>query len=436
MDYQDTLDFLFSRLPMFQRVGAAAYKADLSRTVKMNVLAGNPEKEFPSVHIAGTNGKGSVAHLVASVLQEAGYKTGLFTSPHLVDFRERIKVNGSMIPEEAVVSFVQRYRESASDFQPSFFEYTFTMAMEWFRRSGVDVAVVETGMGGRLDSTNTVKSILSVITNIGFDHQQFLGDSLSAIASEKAGIIKPKVPVVVGRPEPEMMDVIRSRAAQAGSEVVPAPGRYLVKISEQLPSGIYRFQIRDVGSDTHFFLDSPLGGYYQNENFATALTTLDMLKELYPGINQHAVQAGFEKVIKNTGLRGRWEKIAENPLVIADTAHNADGLRWVTQQLREVKCNKRHIVLGLVKEKNLVELLRLFPGDALYYFCQPSVPRAMPEHQLVNAAMECGLNGKSFGSVTRAYEAAMSEASDDDLIFVGGSTFTVADLLRDLPPSP
>lgn len=407
MNYQETLDYLFSRLPMFQRIGQAAYKADLNSTWALMKVLDMPHQKFKSVHIGGTNGKGSVSHLLASVLQEAGYKVGLYTSPHLRDFRERIRINGQMIPEKDVMSFVDEYRSKFEPLDLSFFEWSVGLAFHHFVREKVDIAVIEVGMGGRLDSTNVVKPLLSVITNIGMDHTQFLGDSLPRIAAEKAGIIKKNTPVVIGQTHRETEGVFRRIAINADAPIVFA--------DQQFPMDVP---------------GCPLKGVYQMENFQTALITIEQLREQGWNIPDDAIQKGFANVLTNTGLRGRWEIISESPLVICDVAHNKPGIEVVAGQLKaESEGKKMHLVLGFVSDKDVKGMLAMFPGEAEYYLSQPFIPRALPIEELSAAARELKISHRTFTTVKEAYEAALAKAAPDDLVFVGGSNFVVADLL-------
>ncbi|MGF1564168.1 MAG: bifunctional folylpolyglutamate synthase/dihydrofolate synthase [Flavobacteriales bacterium] len=403
--YSETLDFLFSQLPMFQRVGAAAYKADLNNTLALCSMLGNPEQHLRFVHVAGTNGKGSVSHMTASVLQEAGYKTGLFTSPHLRDFRERIRVNGKLMEREAVVSFVERYRSDWSHLKPSFFEITFAMALWYFEREKVDVVVLETGMGGRLDSTNVVKPEVSVITTIGFDHVQFLGNTLAAIAGEKAGIIKPARPVVIGVLPREALEVVIATAGERKAPLVES-ARY----DDPLPK-----------------LD--LAGPYQEDNARTALTTIDVLRRRGYTISDEAIAAGMGKVVKNTGFRGRWQILGEKPLTIADCAHNEQGLRMVMRELARYDFHDLHFVIGVSGDKDLSAVLAMLPKTATYYFTAADVPRALPADQLQALAGEHGLTGEYFPNVRKAYEAARLYAKPNDVIYIGGSVFVVAEVV-------
>ncbi|MDT8393804.1 MAG: Mur ligase family protein [Bacteroidales bacterium] len=405
MDYSETLDFMYRQLPMFQRIGPAAYKADLSNTLQLSKILGKPEREFRMVHVAGTNGKGSVSHLIASVLQEAGYLTGLYTSPHLKDFRERIKINGQMIPQQKVVEFIERYKDQFENIGLSFFEMTAGMAFNYFKQEKVDIAVIETGMGGRLDSTNIITPLLSVITNIGYDHMQFLGDTLPKIAAEKAAIIKAGIPAIIGETQEEVKQVFVDRAKESGSSLTFA--------DQTLKAGIR----------------PSLEGAWQERNLLTALTVLEKLKDAGFDISQKQIRNGIRDVVKNTGLRGRWETLQTRPLAICDIGHNKDGMREVLNMIGKTPHEKLHFVLGLVADKNAASVLQLLPSSAFYYFCKAGIPRAMEAHILQEQAAQFKLSGKIFSSVNEAYDAALEQAGSDDLVFVGGSTFVVAEIL-------
>jgi dihydrofolate synthase/folylpolyglutamate synthase len=406
MNYTETLEYLFRQLPMYQRVGQAAYKTDLDGTNKLMKVLGHPQRGLRCIHVAGTNGKGSVSHLLASVLQEAGMKVGLYTSPHLVDFRERIRINGAMIPKAEVVSFVDTYKEQFESIGLSFFEWTVGLAFHHFRTQEVDVAVVEVGMGGRLDSTNVVTPDLSVITNIDLDHTQFLGDTLAKIAKEKAGIIKKGRPVVVGRSQRETEGIFRSIALQLDAPIAFA--------------------------DQQFPMDAPasdLQGPYQSENFLTALISIDELRRHGYDIPSEAVDRGFASVKKNTGLRGRWEVLQENPRVICDVGHNEEGLKHTVQQLEKISDGNLYLILGFVSDKDVKKILSLFPKGAKYHLTAPTIPRAFPLTDLSEIATDMGIKHDLYHQVKDAYSSMMKEAGEKDTVFVGGSTFVVADLL-------
>ncbi|MBN2614752.1 MAG: bifunctional folylpolyglutamate synthase/dihydrofolate synthase [Bacteroidales bacterium] len=430
MNYHDTVQWLFGQLPMFQRVGSAAYKADLSTTVTLLKELNNPQDHFTAVHIAGTNGKGSVSHMIAAVLQEAGYKTGLYTSPHLKDFRERIRINGAMIPEERVVSFVAKYRTAFQKISPSFFEMTVAMAYEYFQEEKVDFAVLETGMGGRLDSTNICNPALSVVTNIGLDHQQFLGNTLELIAAEKAGIFKENIPVVIGRKQLETNPVFEETARKVKTTITYAEDYVDVKkIHTSKPMEL----LVDVWVDDLLFLEelkSPVKGNYQLENMATAVQAIVKLKESGKiEINADQIKEGIERTIQYTGLKGRWQVLNTNPLTIADTGHNVDGIKAVVSQIRQMDFRQLHFVLGMVSDKDHDTVLQLLPKGAKYYFCKPDIPRGLEAEKLKEKAEPFELNGMTYSSVTHALASAVNSAHSEDLVFVGGSTFVVAEVI-------
>lgn len=430
MDYAETLRYLYSQLPMYQRIGAAAYKSDLGNTIAILRELKNPEKNFRSIHIAGTNGKGSVAHILAAILQSEGLKTGLYTSPHLKDFRERIRINGEMIPEWAVASFVEKHRLSFERIHPSFFEMTVALAFQYFSDQKVDIAVIETGLGGRLDSTNVIHPELSIITNIGHDHMQFLGSDITSIAREKAGIIKKGVPAVCGKMLPEALEVIREKAEMEGADLHYAPDEVEVDFAESTvkEANHLHFDASLPRYGTLNDLECLLTGNYQRENIMTALCAcMNLSPQFRPSAD--GIMAGLRDVITLTGIRGRWETLNKTPLVIADTAHNEEGLMAVLAQWMSMTFRKRHIVLGLVDDKDPNRILRLFPSDADYYFCRPAVSRGMPTDKLMNAAKEAGLKGKAYESVREAYDAALSHAGNGDGIYIGGSTFVVAEVI-------
>lgn len=391
---------------MYQRVGKAAYKADLSNTLLLMEYLDNPENAFKSIHVAGTNGKGSVSHMMASVLQEAGYKVGLYTSPHLKDFRERIKINGKMISKRRVSTFVKQHKSFFEEHELSFFEMTVGLAFDYFRREKVDIAVIEVGLGGRLDSTNVITPEISVITNIGLDHTRFLGNTLPEIASEKAGIIKPGVPVIVG-------------------EVVPETRPVFLNIAEERKTKL--LFVEEIGGRIDYELD--LKGEYQERNLHLAVVTLKKLTEQGWKISEDNFEKGLSSVVANTGLMGRWQVLREAPKVICDTAHNKEGLSLVFKQLQEEEYQTLHMVIGTVDDKNLDRILRLFPTEARYYFCKPDVPRGLNAQTLTRKAGRYGMSGEIYGSVKSAYKAALRTANSGDLIFVGGSTFVVAEVL-------
>jgi len=431
MNYSQSLDFLFSQLPMFHRVGAAAYKANLDNTILLCKKLGNPQKQFPSVHIAGTNGKGSVSHIIASVLQEAGYKTGLYTSPHLKDFRERIRINGKTIPKLKVIEFVNTYKKLFEAIHPSFFEYTFGLSIKYFADEKIDVAVIETGMGGRLDSTNVVNSILSVITNIGYDHTQFLGDTLEKIAFEKAGIIKPGIPVVIGETLKETKDVFAGKAIETNAKIYFADERFKAANAKKTGKYNLKFCMDIYREDLVEYKDliCDLTGNYQLKNIITALQSIEILQGQHYKITTDQIRNGFRKIKKNTGLRGRWQILGRDPLIICDTGHNVDGIKLVLQQLKEIPRKTLHIVLGFVKDKNIDAIIDLLPGDARYYYCKANIPRGLDQDELRVSCLKKGLAGESYPTVKLAFETAKNNAGKEDLIFVGGSTFVVAEAI-------
>lgn len=430
MDFRETLQYLYNSLPVYQRIGKAAYKANLDNTYALDDYFGHPHRSFRSIHIAGTNGKGSVSHMLASIMAEAGYTTGLYTSPHLREFTERIKVNGIQADQDYIVSFVEKNRDILERLKPSFFEMTVAMAFDYFALNEIDVAIIETGMGGRLDSTNIITPELSVITNIGLDHTQFLGPDLLSIGGEKAGIIKKGVPVVIGESDESLSVLFSSVAKKNDSKIFFAEERYrAVTVSTDYRTGIAQVDI--FAGDQMIFdgIRLPLAGKYQEKNLQTVMQSLEVVAPGF-GIEPSHIRRGLEGVISNTSLEGRWQVIKNNPLVICDTAHNGEGLKIVLSQLQEVSCRNLRFVIGFVSDKDVKTILRLFPAGAVYYFARSSVPRSMDENDLKSAAAEAGLKGKSYSTVASAYRAAIEDAEADDLIYVGGSTFVVADLLN------
>lgn len=406
ISYEETLEFLFSRLPVFQHIGPAAYKADLNNTLAICHYLGNPQHHFKSIHVGGTNGKGSVSSMLSAIFTKHGYKTGLYTSPHLKDFRERIRVNGAMVPKDFVIHFTQKMMPLIEEVNPSFFELTVGMAFEYFKQSEVDIAIIEVGMGGRLDSTNVITPELSVITNIGWDHMEFLGDSLAKIASEKAGIIKNNVPAVVGEVLPETLSVFEETAKSRKSELtlgITAPARWIEKCA--------------------------LKGEYQKKNLGTVKAAIQTLELQGYHFSEHLILEALQEVKQLTGLRGRWEILHEQPYIIADTAHNADGLTETLSQLTRGLKGKLHIVLGVVKEKDLAKILKLLPSFAQYYYCKPAIFRGLDAEILAAEADKIGLQGNIFGSVNQALMAAKQAAEQNDTIYIGGSTFVVAEVL-------
>ncbi len=406
---------------MFQRVGSIAYKPNLTNTLRLCELLGNPHHKFKSIHVAGTNGKGSVSHMLAAILQTAGYKTGLYTSPHLKEFTERIRIDGREIDKNFVIDFVERVKPEIEKIKPSFFEITVAMAFDYFAHQKVDIAIIETGMGGRLDSTNVITPLLSLITNISWDHKDLLGDTLQKIASEKAGIIKTSVPVIVSERQEEVQAVFESKAIECKSELVFASDRYKARCIKR---GVF-----EIKSDKkQFSIELDLLGIYQSKNIKGVLTTVDELAKLGVNISSHQIKEGLKNVTTLTGLKGRWQQIGDNPLTICDTGHNEAGITEIVNQLTEIKFNKLHWVLGVVKDKDVSTILSLLPKDAYYYFCQASIPRALPAIELQEKAAAVRLNGIIIEDVNQAISEARNNSRSDDLIFVGGSTFVVAEI--------
>jgi dihydrofolate synthase/folylpolyglutamate synthase len=428
MNYNETLNWMFNKLPMYQRIGASAYKADLNTTINIINYLDNPQDSFKSIHIAGTNGKGSTSHSLASVFQEAGYKTGLYTSPHLRDFRERIRINGEMIPENEVVDFIEKHKDKLEELELSFFEMTVAMAFDYFRKEKVDIAIIEVGMGGRLDSTNVIKPELCVITNISLDHVKFLGENEEQIAAEKAGIIKPEIPVVIGETQEGSKDVFIKTAKEKNSPIFFAD-----KIMDCRKDSTYSldYQQFDIYKNNESYLKElkyPLLGNYQKKNLATVICALDILRDSFKIEEKHIID-GLANVIKNTSLMGRWQVINKNPLAIADTGHNVAGINEVNRQLAETKYNKLHFVLSVVNDKDIDGILQLLPKEAEYYFCKADIPRGLSADILFEKATNSGLKGKVYESVRNAYSSALANAQEGDLVFVGGSNFTVAEVV-------
>ena len=431
MTYQQTIDHLYTHLPMFSRVGAAAYKEDLHNTIALCKALGDPHKNFKSIHIAGTNGKGSTSHMLAAILQQAGYKTGLYTSPHLKDFRERIKINGEMVSEDFVVDFVERTQAWSDEIEPSFFELTVAMAFDWFASEHVDIAVIETGLGGRLDSTNVITPLLSIITNIGYDHMNILGDTLEKIAFEKAGIIKPMVPVIIGEYIQETKPVFINKAVASNAPIQFAQEEYEV---ENIRSTIHELTcevktIRDKSTNT-YTLDLP--AFYQVNNLRAVLCACEELKAHGFILGEEDKKQALQSVKKLTGLHGRWEAISENPSVILDVAHNVDGMKQVLQQVNineKSMYDKVHFVIGMVKDKEVDKVLTLLPKEAHYYFTNANIPRALPAIELKKKAAEYGLNGECISDVNKAIGIAKAQAKKDDLIIICGSVFLVGEVI-------
>ncbi|MFY9309411.1 MAG: folylpolyglutamate synthase/dihydrofolate synthase family protein [Bacteroidia bacterium] len=431
MNYQQTLDYMYSQLPMFQRIGSAAYKDNLDNTIAICKLLGNPENKFKSIHIAGTNGKGSTSHMLASVLQSAGYKTGLYTSPHLKDFRERIKINGKMIPQQYVVDFVEKYKDSFEQIQPSFFEMTVGLAFDYFVKENVDIAVIEVGLGGKLDSTNVITPELSLITNISFDHTALLGNTLEKIAGEKAGIIKPGIPVIIGETQTESKTVFALRAKECDAPIVFADQEYKSAHVHHINDGtlILEMDIETTSGLTYKNIQSELPGFYQQKNIPAVIAASELLTKKGYTINEKALRDGIRNVIKYTGLLGRWQVLSKEPLVIADTGHNEAGIKEVLNQINKTPHQQLHFVLGVVNDKDITTILSLLPKNARYYFCKSSIPRALSAEELASQAAAAGLKGEICGTVENALAKAKKNAQITDLVFVGGSTFTVAEVV-------
>ena len=425
MNYEQTVDYLFNSVPSFQQVGKDGYKEGLENTYLLDEHFNHPHRLFHTVHVAGTNGKGSCSHTLAAILQAAGYKTGLYTSPHLVDFRERIRVNGIQIPQQFVIDFVAQNRTFFEPLHPSFFELTTAMAFCYFAQEQVDVAVIEVGLGGRLDCTNIIQPDLSIITNISFDHTQFLGDTLEKIAKEKAGIIKPHTPVVIGETTAETKDVFMQKAQSEDAPILFA----------EEESNIIGYQINDSGQFVYDTKEYPhlvgeLSGLYQVKNTNTILTAVKELNRIGYHLDEDSVRYGFSHVCESTGLMGRWQKLGEKPTIVCDAGHNVGGFEYITEQLQQVKYKRLHIVFGMVNDKDISGVLSLLPRNAVYYFTRASVKRAMPEQDLQAIAQKAGLNGEAYPDVHSALEAAKKSASPEDFIYIGGSCFIIADLLK------
>ena len=431
MDYEKVLEYLYEQLPYYQRSGPAAYKGSLDNTLALDKFFEYPHKNFRTIHVAGTNGKGSVSHMMAAVLQKAGFKTGLYTSPHLKDFRERIRVNGEMVPETFVVDFVQRFLEKNKTglLEPSFFELTVLMAFDYFSSENVDVAVIEVGLGGRLDSTNIIQPELSIITNISLDHTALLGDTLGKIALEKAGIIKPSVPVVIGETHPQTSMIFEGKANEIHAPILFADQQLSVDYSMLSPDQKQFFNLKNKEGIQFENLKLDLLGKYQSKNICTLLCAVMELQRLGWKITEGHIRSGLEDVSGLTGLSGRWQTIGVNPRIICDTGHNEGGIREVVAQLNQIPHKKLHFIIGLVNDKDITGVLALLPKEAIYYFTKASIPRALDELQLMQMATYFGLNGAPYEDVQSALNEAKMYADKDDLIFVGGSTFVVAEVL-------
>ena len=427
MNYADTLHYLYTQLPVFTRVGASAYKADLGNTLELCKRLDNPQHKFKSIHVAGTNGKGSTSHMLAAVLQVAGYKTGLYTSPHLKDFRERIRVNGQMIPEQTVIDFVAKHRPDFDEIAPSFFEMTVALAFNVFAKEQVDIAVIETGLGGRLDSTNVITPLLSIITNIGWDHMNLLGDTLPKIAGEKAGIIKPNIPVIIGEKQDEVAEVFIRKAEEEKARISFASE--LLEVKGNRNGELLDVEVTKNSQPTTYNLQLDLPGSYQIKNLKTVLLAVDELRLQGYTITDEHIKAALRQVKTLTGLHGRWETISQNPLTICDTGHNPEGIAEVLKNIATVTFNHLHFVLGMVNDKDISKVLSMLPQNATYYFCRPDIPRGLEADSLKEKAESFGLHGEAYANVKAALAAAQKAAQANDLIFAGGSTFVVAEVV-------
>ncbi|RLD63915.1 MAG: bifunctional folylpolyglutamate synthase/dihydrofolate synthase [Bacteroidetes bacterium] len=429
MTYQQTLDYLFSSLPMFQRQGKAAYRDNLDNTLALDTYFNHPHKKLKSIHIAGTNGKGSVSHMLASVFQEAGYKTGLYTSPHLKDFRERVRINGEEITENYIVDFVADNKSFFEKLKPSFFEMTVALAFKYFADENVDVAIIEVGMGGRLDSTNIISPELSIITNISKDHTQFLGDTIEKIAIEKAGIVKENIPLVIGQSSEELKPVFIEKAEEKRTEIYFAEDNYHVDYALTTVDEKQNFQVYSGKNIVYPNLKLDLLGIYQKYNLLTTLQSIKLLQEKGFQIKEEHIYNGLENIQINTGLKGRWQIIGHNPRIICDTAHNEAGIREVVSQIQSTPYKKLHMVIGMVNDKNIDKVLSLLPQNARYYFTKADIPRALEENELMEKASKYKLKGVAISKVADALDLAKEEADKNDFIFVGGSTFVVAEVV-------
>lgn len=428
MTYPQTLDYLFARLPMYQRIGAAAYKADLVNTIKITELLGKPQQKLKCIHVAGTNGKGSSSHMLAAILQQCGYKTGLYTSPHLTDFRERIKINGKMIPKAYVIDFVEKYREAFEEIAPSFFEWTVGLMLDYFAKEEVDVAIIEVGLGGRLDSTNIITPKTSLITNISFDHMNLLGDTLEKISREKAGIIKPRVPVVISQYQSETAPVFNAIAREQKSPIEFADKNYRIT-KHAFHKGLMQVEVLNKKDESSTQYELDLTGIYQLKNLLGVLNVLEFIEKAGFLIEPQQVKNALKNVCGITGLRGRWQKLGEKPLMIADTGHNEDGIRQILDNLKGLSYTHLHIVLGTVNDKDISKILSLLPKDATYYFVRADIPRALAEQELAKQAHDFNLKGLAYPTVEAGLKAAKKAAKKTDMIFIGGSTFVVGDVL-------
>lgn len=426
MNYQETIDYLFSFLPMFQRIGAAAYKADLGNTIALMEALGNPQNSFRSIHVAGTNGKGSTSHMIASILTQKGLKVGLHTSPHLRDFRERIRIDGVLVEEEWVIGFVERYKKDIEKIKPSFFEVAVGMAFKYFEEEKVDIAVIEVGMGGRLDSTNIISPLLSIITNISLDHTAFLGRDLASIAGEKAGIIKESTPVVIGQYLDETKEVFSSKAREMNAPIIFSQEIYSMENPRHKDTKLI-LDVYKSGKLKYKDFTSTLTGNYQIKNIATMLTAIDELNNLGFDLSEKIIRGGIENLPTNAPLMGRWQKLGEKPLIIADTGHNEDGLKYIIEQITQTPYENLHFVLGMVDDKDVDKVLSMLPKHANYYLCKADIPRGLSVDILEEKVKAHNFHYSKHSSVSSAFQVAKAQAKENDLIFVGGSTFTVAE---------
>ena len=436
MNYKETCEYLYNQMPMFERQGASGYKEGLSNTLALDEHLGHPHLSYKTIHVGGTNGKGSVSHTIAAVLQESGYRVGLYTSPHLVDFRERIRINGTPVSQQYVVNFVEEHRSFFEPLHPSFFEVTTAMAFKYFQEMNVDIAVIEVGLGGRLDCTNIIQPLVSVITNISFDHTQFLGDTLAKIAGEKAGIIKTHTPVVIGETNAETRPVFEAKARELNAPIIFADDKPQVLSAVPLNEGGMRYHLKFMGK-----LEGDLGGIYQKQNMNTALFALEEVRKL--GYLASAIEgktfdrcryelkSGISNVAKLTGLRGRWETVNQTPKVVCDTGHNVGGWMYLSRQLANVQCQQMHIIFGMVDDKDIDKVLDLLPKHAKFYFTKAQTKRALNENVVMEKAKEHGIEGNAYRTVNEAYKAAYRSASANDFIFVGGSSYVVGDFLKE-----
>ncbi|WDF57467.1 bifunctional folylpolyglutamate synthase/dihydrofolate synthase [Mucilaginibacter sp. KACC 22063] len=427
MNYQQTLDYLYNQLPMFTRVGTSAFKKDLTNTLALCKVLDHPQHQFKSVHIGGTNGKGSTSHMLAAVLQTAGYKTGLYTSPHLRDFRERIRINGEMISEQEVIDFVADHSADFEQIEPSFFEMTVALAFDHFAKHKVDIAIIEVGLGGRLDSTNVIRPLLSIITNIGWDHMNLLGDTLPLIASEKAGIIKENTPVIIGEYQDEVANVFTKKAEEQQAPIIFASQLWeITPLTKQ--NNLLSIQATDTGNQTSDY-ELDLTGTYQLKNVKNVLAAVEELNSQGFIISEDHIKTALKQVQKLTGLAGRWQTLSTDPLTICDTGHNPEGVQEVLKNIASVKYDHLHFVIGVVNDKDLSKILAMLPKDATYYFSKPDIPRGLDAESLYQQATQAGLNGATYPSVKKALQAAQAAAQSNDLVFVGGSTFVVAEVV-------